>query len=181
MRARRIPSFFLTFATLIGSSTGCTGDTFTIAAPDRLALARAAADARAISGTCTTSFIPPTFPPPPVIRQVDEGICQISHLGRTAIYAVQDIDIVAGTQTSVEFTYTAANGDVLRVQNVGTNVPNGSGVRFVGTTTFVGGTGRFAGASGQARVEGAASFITNTASYTIDGWITYASSDLGRR
>jgi hypothetical protein len=56
---------------------------------------------------------------------------------------------------------------------VGTNAPDGFGVRFQATSTFAGGTGRFANATGQVRVEGQASFLTNTSTYTVDGWIAY--------
>ena len=100
----------------------------------------------------------------------------LAHLGRTAIYAVQDIDIVAGTQRSLEITFTAANGDVLRAASVGTNAPSGPGVVFRATMTFIGGTGRFANATGEAQLDGAASFVTNSASFRLDGWIAYDGS-----
>src|SRR5688500_8334296 len=118
---------------------------------------------------------PTTAPsPPPVPRQVDTGVCQLSHLGRTTIRSVQDIDLATGTQVSVELTFTAANGDVLRATNVGTSAPSGPGVRFQGNATFSGGTGRFANATGVARLEGTANFLTNTAAFTVvDGWIAY--------
>ena len=173
MQIHELRAVLLTVVTCIAASTACAGDASTIAATKTPVLARAVSASQPISGTCTTAFAPPTLPPPPVIRQVDIGLCQLSHLGRTTIYSIQDIDIAAGTQTSIEYTYTAANGDLLRAVNVGTNVPNGPGVRFSATTTFVGGTGRFANATGQASVEGTASFLTNTASYTVDGWIAY--------
>jgi hypothetical protein len=117
-----------------------------------------------------------------VYRQVDTGACQLSHLGHAALYSVQDIDFAAGTQVSVELTFTAANGDVLRATNVGTSAPDGPGVRFRGTTTFTGGTGRFANAIGQARLEGTANFLANTAEFTVvDGWIGYGASARGRQ
>jgi hypothetical protein len=90
---------------------------------------------------------------------------------------VEDINVVAGTQTSVVHTYTAANGDIRRVVNVGTDTPNGRGVSFSATTTFVGGTGRFANATGEAHLEGSDSVITDTSTYTLVGWITYDASD----
>ena len=173
MRPHRLPAVLITIALFGAPLAGCSPDNGTVAAPDGVALARTANESIPISGACETAFVPPTFPPPPVIRQVDQGICHLSHLGRTALYSVQDIDLATGTQTSIELTYTAANGDILRAVNTGTNVPNGPGVRFSATTTFVGGTGRFANATGQARIEGTASFLTNTASYTVDGWIVY--------
>lgn len=129
---------------------------------------------RPLSGRCDTAFDPPPLPPPPVLRQVDVGTCQMTHLGRAGMVAVQDINLVTGTQTSVEVTFTAPNGDILRATSAGTSVPNGPGVTFSATMTFVGGTGRFAQATGRARLEGAASFVTNTASFTFaEGWIAY--------
>jgi hypothetical protein len=143
------------------------------------ALARVAASptSRPLSGRCETSFDPLPFPPPPVLRQVDTGTCQLAHLGRTTMHSVQDIDLATGTQTSVSLTFTAANGDVLRARNVGTSVPSGPGVRFQGTTTFFGGTGRFANATGEAHIVGTANFRATTAEFTIvDGWIAYGAS-----
>jgi hypothetical protein len=152
---------------------GCTDRKPTTTEVRAPALSRAENAARPISGTCQTSFAPPTLPPPPVIRQVDEGSCNLSHLGKAVLYSVEDIDVVAGTQRSVEFTLTAANGDILRVTTAGTNAANATGVDFAATMRFVGGTGRFANAAGEAQVTGAASFITNTATFTVNGWIEY--------
>jgi len=128
---------------------------------------------RPLTGTCETSFAPPTFPPPPVIQQVDQGTCQLAHLGRTAFYAVQEIDLATGTQRSLEITFTSANGDVLRAASVGTSTPAGPGVAFQAAMTFIGGTGRFAWVTGSAQVVGTASFLTNTASFTLEGWLGY--------
>jgi hypothetical protein len=157
----------------------CTGETPpTGAASDAYAVARLSAPAPLpLVGRCETRFDPPPFPLPPVHRQVDTGTCQLSHLGRAAVYVAQDINFATGTQVTVEFTLTAANGDVLRATNVGMSQPNGPGVDFSGTMTVIGGTGRFANATGGARLEGTASFLTNTASFTFaDGWIAYDAS-----
>lgn len=161
----------------------CASEAPTAASPDVPALAGVAMSPASLplSGRCETRFDPPPFPPPPVLRQVDTGTCQLSHLGRTTIHSVQDIDLATGSQVSVELTFTAANGDVLRATNVGTSAPSGPGVRFQGTTTFIGGTGRFANATGEAHVEGTANFLTNTAAFTVvDGWIAYHASALGQ-
>jgi len=171
MRTLVAPALVLTLAV-----AGCTREAPTTARADvpSLALSAAAPTSRPLTGRCETSFDPPPFPLPPVLRQVDRGTCQLSHLGRATIYSVQDIQFATGTQLSVELTFTAANGDVLRATNVGTSAPGGSGVVFQGITTLVGGTGRFANATGEARIAGTANFATNTAEFTIvDGWITY--------
>lgn len=79
-------------------------------------------------------------------------------------------------QFTNEAAWTTANGDELVVETVGVfvqSLPDGiSGVR--GTLTVVGGTGRFAGATGQAqgRRDGAAQV-------TFEGWIDYDASDAG--
>jgi hypothetical protein len=168
--------------TLTFGLAGCAGETASTAPLDPPHLVRATPGPRPLTGRCETSFAPPQFPLPPVLRQVDTGTCHLSHLGRAAMYLVQDINFATGTQVSVEFTFTAPNGDVLRATNVGTSAPSGSGVRFQGATTFVGGTGRFANATGEAQLEGTANFLTNTATLAVvDGWIAYDASATGQR
>ncbi|MEO5814600.1 MAG: hypothetical protein ABIT20_04900 [Gemmatimonadaceae bacterium] len=76
--------------------------------------------------------------------------------------------------------HDAPNGDVLRLVSVGTSTSSGPGlVHFVATLTFVGGTGRFANATGQARGEGTATLATGTTQMTLDGAIAYDGSDRG--
>jgi hypothetical protein len=178
MKTSMTPVFLLALAL-----TGFTDQPLTLSDPTGSAFARAgvekhAARAVPISGRCTTTFPPLPRPLPAVYRQVATGECQLSHLGRASLRLVQDIDFMAGTQTSVEVTYTAANGDVLRAMNVGTSTRSGTGVAFSATVTFIGGTGRFANAVGQAQVTGTADFIANTSAYTIEGEIGY---DAGNR
>jgi hypothetical protein len=72
-----------------------------------------AAGALPIKGHCELTFNPPPLPLPPVHRQIDTGTCWFSHLGKTALQGVQDINFAAGTQSGTR-TFTAANGDVLR-------------------------------------------------------------------
>jgi hypothetical protein len=55
-----------------------------------------------VTGHCETSFAPPPFPLPPSIHQIDTGTCQIAHLGRSAIFAEQDISFATGTATSIQ-------------------------------------------------------------------------------
>ena len=177
MRAPRISAAFLgVVASSIGLMACGADDQPTATIPFNSSMERSARDVRPFSGRCETAFAPPTLPPPPVIRQVDEGECLLSQLGRTSAYIVEDIDIAAGTQQSEEITLTAANGDILRASTVGTNTPNGSGVAFQAIMTLTGGTGRFANATGQATVVGSANFLTNTASFVVDGSIAFGNS-----
>lgn len=169
--------------------TGCSGPTMptsltgsTSMSAGAPAVASVAAGRHAstlpVSGSCTTTFGAP-LSPPPIIRQVDTGTCQLAHLGRTAIYLVQDIDVVHGTQASLELTYTAANADVLRASNEGTHSQTGPTTStFTSTTTLTGGTGRFANATGEWHVEGTVDLAASTATFNIvDGWISYDASD----
>ena len=168
--------------------TGCAPDGLTPTAPGgEPVLARAGAGEshalrpRPLTGNCETVLAPTELLRPGVIRQVDTGSCQLSHLGRTAFYSDKVIQLFTGTQTT-QATFTAANGDVLRAVGSGTNAPSGPGrARFTATLTFVGGTGRFAGATGEARVEGESTLATRTASLTLEGWVAYDASDRSRR
>lgn len=163
---------------------GCSGDAPAPTAPNAPVLARAGLKhpmpaTRPITGHCETTFNPPPLPPPPVHRQIDTGTCQLAHLGRTSFYSVKDINFALGIQTTTEARFTAANGDVLRAVGSGTSAPGGPGrVRFSATLTFVGGTGRFANATGEIHIVGEANLATRTTALEIvDGWIAYAASD----
>lgn len=110
---------------------------------------------------------------PGLIRLVDVGTCQASHLGRADFVSDKVIDLAAGTQT-VEATFTAANGDVLRGSGSGTSQPVGPGVvAFEATLTFVGGTGRFRNASGTAAVHGEANLAASESWLQARGSIRY--------
>jgi len=135
---------------------------------------------RPLTGRCETVLAPTQVLAPGVIRQVDSGTCRLSHLGRAEFFSDKVIQVVAGTQTT-QATFTAANGDVLRATGSGTNVPSGPGhVRFTATLTFVGGTGRFAHATGQAFVEGESDLVARTATLTLEGRLAYDASDRSR-
>lgn len=129
--------------------------------------------ARPITAECQTTFNAPSFPPPPIHRQFDIGACRFSPLGKMTVSGVQDINAAAGTQAG-ERTFTARNGDVLRAVHAGTSGPVAPGViGFSATITFVGGTGRFAGATGEAHVTGTATIATRTAVFEMEGWLRY--------
>lgn len=176
----------ITVFPLLLTLASCAVDAPSVAAPVATAVtgARAAVvppGARPIEGRCELTFNPPPFPLPPVHRQVDRGTCWFSHLGRTELYGEQDIVFAAGTQSGVR-TFTAANGDVLYATNTGTSATSSHGmVSFVTTITFVGGTGRFANATGQMTGAGIANLLTRTTVVTNEGWIDYDASARGAR
>jgi hypothetical protein len=129
--------------------------------------------ARPMSGRCETTLDPAVPLAPGVIRQVDRGTCQLSHLGRSDLVSDKVIQLMTGTQTTAA-TFTAADGDVLRATGQGTNALTGPGrARFTATLTFVGGTGRFAGATGTVAVVGETDLVARRATLTLDGQIAY--------
>jgi len=128
---------------------------------------------RPFTGSCSLTFNPPSFPPPPIHHQTDVGTCQLTHLGNTEFYGEQDINFAAGTQSGWR-RLTAANGDELYVTHTGTSALTAPGkVSFRAQMTIIGGTGRFAGAVGSAVGIGTATLATNSTFITIDGWIRY--------
>ncbi|MDF2772545.1 MAG: hypothetical protein K0S86_2039 [Geminicoccaceae bacterium] len=128
---------------------------------------------RPFKGSCALTVTVSPLSVPPVLHQVDTGTCTLTHLGLTEFYGEQDINVVAGTQSGWR-TLTAANGDELRITHVGTSAPAGPGlVSFVAQLTIVGGTGRFAGATGSAQAVGLANLATRSTSVTFDGTISY--------
>ncbi|MEO6525861.1 MAG: hypothetical protein ABIP93_04495 [Gemmatimonadaceae bacterium] len=172
-RARR-PLLVSTIALL----SACAGDSPTMPSSSlssaSLAANRSAGAlaTRAMGGTCTTTLVA-DFSVPGVLRLQIAGECRLEHLGRTTMTAVQTVSLVDGSAQNFT-TYTAANGDELYTRWDGQVIsPPGPEAVFVGTETYVGGTGRFAGASGSSWLEGTATLIGLTGEYTTKGSITY--------
>jgi hypothetical protein len=133
---------------------------------------------RPISGRCESKVVSVEFLSPTTAREAVTGPCQISHLGRATLYLQQVIDFTTGRAVSEVVTFTAANGDVLRATSVTIGTPTGATTfSLAGTFTFVGGTGRFAHASGSAPFTGSVDFATGNATLTMQGRIAYDASD----
>ena len=133
-----------------------------------------------VSGKCEAAMEAPIFVSPGVIRQVDAGSCEISHLGRVSFHSAKVINVIAGTQVT-EASFTAANGDSIYMTGSGTNTPGTNGlVTFSTTLTFVRGTGRFENVEGGASVVGEANLVTRKTTLTLEGTISYAASDSRR-
>lgn len=133
---------------------------------------------RPIKGTCQADIVSLDFLSPTSAREVVTGTCQIAHLGRATVYLRQVIDFTTGRAVSEEVTFTAANGDILRATSITFGTPMGpTTFSLVGTFVFVGGTGRFAHASGSADFVGSADFATRQATFTMRGRIAYDASD----
>lgn len=169
-----LASITLLVSALAACSDGApTSPASAVAASQRTVASQVSGTARPFEGSCTTTFNTPPFPLPPVLHQIDVGSCLLTHLGLTDFYGEQDINLAAGTQSGWR-RLTAANGDELYFTHSGKSTPAGPGqVKFTATLTFVGGTGRFAGATGTAIGTGGANLITRSASVTIVGRISY--------
>ena len=163
---------------LVSVATGCTdtAPTSSVAlasASSHRAVAQHSATSVPLKGSCALTFTGPAIPRPPIIHQIDTGTCHLTHMGLTEFYGEQDINVVNGTQSGWR-TLTAANGDKLYLTHVGTSAPAGPGlISFVAQFTIVGGTGRFAGATGSGLGTGIATLATHSTSVTFDAVIDY--------
>lgn len=161
---------------------GCSGGDVTGLTPNAPTLTRASGASRAaaathVSGSCQTTAVAPPVVTFPILREEDTGVCHLSHLGRTVFHAFRVVNLANGTQVA-EITLTAANGDLLRTTDVSMRtafLP--TSFLFKGTTTIVGGAGRFAGATGALQAEGEVDLATGAASFAYDGRIAYDASD----
>lgn len=158
----------------------CSGESITEPrfAPDATAAASRdglGLSVRPISGQCELKTLSTTpAPAPPVFRQVAAGTCTLSHLGGSSVDFIQIVNFGAHTQQSQKLSYTAANGDVLEASSVGTSTLTSAGVSFSSTITFMGGTGRFVDATGQAHAIGTANIVAGTSRYALNGSISYS-------
>jgi hypothetical protein len=137
--------------------------------------------AKPYQGSCSTVVVPVT-PPTTVPQELSITYdCTLAHLGRTTATVRQFVTPTGASPSGVTLsltnvtTYTAANGDRLIANFSGSALldPSTGEVAFVGFETFNGGTGRFAGATGSAQLEGTASIFTNTGLFTTKGRISY--------
>jgi len=109
------------------------------------------------------------------------GTGHFEHLGLTTISATGTITGVTscgGFTATEEDAYTAANGDAitLEVSNVYCAASSPNTFQVTGSFTVVGGTGRFADATGSGTISGTAVFLTLTSgtfSETTTGTISH--------
>lgn len=163
--------------TALALSTACAGDGATGPAANVSSLAARTTDAaasRPAGGRCVTTVTVVGGNATSIALAIS-GTCNLEHLGRTTMVAVQTVSLVDGAIVN-STTYTAANGDKLSSSFVGQVVsPPGPDVTFTGTETYNGGTGRFEGASGSSTLDGTATLggPVGTGEYTTKGAIKY--------
>ena len=106
------------------------------------------------------------------------GTGDASHLGRstsnTTIANVGPAACEGGFAVESEETLTAANGDQLRWTVDDEACPTATPMvfRISGAYTVVGGTGRFAGATGQGTIDCLGDFVNGTFDFTVTGTIS---------
>ena len=110
------------------------------------------------------------------------GSGQLSHLGRFSFTNDITSFTLTGNTTALTFTgiIVAANGDEIHTTGTGTGTLTATGSEFTAVSTAVGGTGRFADASGTVTtkitsviVSAVGSTITSTDSEVHEGRISY--------
>ena len=170
---------------LVALSGACAGESpvgpaATASPTDATALV--ASPLRPFGGRCTTdvAVLPPAeVDPPYLLRLHITYACQLQHLGRTTAIAEQVLDLRGAPDhvlASNTTTYTAANGDQLFASWAGTSTVYFPNFTFTGPETYLGGTGRFAGASGSSVIVGTGSFTgpgIGSGEFTATGKLEY--------
>ncbi len=134
---------------------------------------------RPLKGSCETTFSPVGAPAgSPPVQTFDIALtCRLTHLGLTGGAAIQQVTFGNPPYAiaTPQIVYVAANGDELHASFEGQGIPGPDGftVAFVGTTTYRGGTGRFANATGWSLDTGSASLATATGALTVRGELRY--------
>jgi hypothetical protein len=128
------------------------------------ATASAATKARPFQGyVCgTITFDPTDSPPPdpPFLWVFSNAVGDVSHMGASTLWSRH----AAGYAFSGEMTLTAANGDTVTGTYVGEgdiplDIQTGEWYAVSSDHTITGGTGRFAGATGQFHTVGSLQFM----------------------
>jgi hypothetical protein len=112
---------------------------------------------------------------PSVIQTTDTGNGRATHLGRYTLAAGEHIDLASGAITGGFYTLTAANGDTITGTYSGEALPGLTGYLVSGP--IIGGTGRFAGATGFLVWRGTVDPTALTFSDVVTGWIVARSLD----
>lgn len=106
----------------------------------------------------------------PVIQTHDTGSGTATHLGRFTLDAREDVNLATGAITDGSFTFTGVHGDTISGTYSGSALPGLTGYVVLGPIT--GGTGRFAGATGDLTWTGTLDPVAFTFTDEITGTIS---------
>jgi hypothetical protein len=128
-----------------------------------------------------TLTAPTTCPEGAIWRYSATGTGWFLHLGHSSVSLTHCtfVDMASGKGTfgPGTITITAANGDELHLRQVGTfslvMAPDGLTSVFDMTWVVTGGTGRFAGATGEGTTDGSSLLSTGTTAASYEGEIAY--------
>lgn len=154
--------------TIVACSNDGTDGPLAPAAPSR----SAAPVALPLSGTVVSNHTA-VYPPGTGTALIhEEGTGTATHLGRYTWVADITLDLATGTGTE-QSTLTAANGDVITATVTVAGTPAGGVfLNTLETATITGGTGRFAGATGDYIMERLLNVATGASTGSFEGTIT---------
>ena len=122
-----------------------------------------------LGGDVERTFIPGN---PPLVLVEVEGTGKATQLGRFTFSAPHYVNLATRTATG-SYQFTAANGDMVFADFTGQATPIGGGVLYIEeTATITGGTGRFAGATGNFVVERLYDTVADTTVGSFEGTIS---------
>ena len=172
-----LPFAFVAFTILAGCADAPTAALHP--AEFQAARAPSAVVARPWKGRCDVETTPTEFGSSGPTKFYQIGLCQLAHLGLTTVVTYETFLPESGAY-QVSSTFTAANGDELHTTGIvragSALTPDGS-LTVAGTYMAVGGTGRFAVASGTAVFAETARIVPErgiaVGSYTLEGRLAY--------
>ena len=172
MRTLSAPAALLAL-TLTACGTGGAGDPVGPSAAGLARVEHANADTKSmhIHGNMEATETGTPQPGTPIVVRRLEGEGIASHLGRFTTVGNITLNLATASGTGT-VSYTAANGDVLNGTSIGQAVITAGIATVTETVTIIGGTGRFAGATGTFTVVRRVVAATGSSSGTIDGTIT---------
>jgi hypothetical protein len=109
---------------------------------------------------------------PPLANVFIDAVGNATHLGRFHVEIPHLVSFATATGEGT-YTFTAANGDVLRAHFTGVADTSGPIFFIVEHATITGGTGRFADATGSFTVERAYDVAAGTTTGSIEGTVAY--------
>jgi hypothetical protein len=147
------------------------------------AFAATAAPSRAatrvpFSGVDAGSFVITQTPSPTVVATRDTATGHGTHVGAFSLVATEHVDLASLAVSDGAFTLVAANGDALygTYAGEGRTTVDPAVIAYRASGPIIGGTGRFAGASGFLVWDGTANLATGDLGDRITGWIEHGGS-----